>query len=144
MITAEAAGLILQIAKGLVKLTRRVDLVLAEKEATEGPLALPVPVVGLGPTQLEMNEGLGQLLNEPVGEGNDPVAGDRKELEDLLASGASPSELYPFVEKYLPKLALGRMLDLEGSFMTELRKARPDWASRPGTGHGRVLCRLRT
>ena len=37
MLTTEAAGLVLKIAKGLVKLTRRVDLVLAEKEAVTDP-----------------------------------------------------------------------------------------------------------
>jgi hypothetical protein len=90
MLTTEAAGLALNIAKGLVKLTRKVDLVLAEKEAVTGPISLPVPVLNLEPYPEDMEKALRELLVEPYREDLDPIADDREEIENLLKSGADP------------------------------------------------------
>ena len=134
MLTAEAAGLALTIAKGLVRLTKRVDLVLAEKVAAEAPLPLPVPDLSLSPTQPQMRTGLRQLLDQPVAGGNDPISADRAEIEELLANHPTSAQMYPFVKKYLPELATRRILDLNGSFMRELRQTRPDWTADPDLG----------
>ena len=133
MLTTEAAGLVLKIAKGLVKLTRRVDLVLAEKEAVTDPISLPLPELNLAPFPEEMEEALGALLAEPYPEGKDPIAEDREEIQDLLRPGAdaSPAEMFSFVQKYLPEMEIRRSVDLNSEFMRTLREARPDWAADP-------------
>ena len=133
MLTTEAAGLVLKIAKGLVKLTHRVDRVLAEKEAATEPMSLPVPVLNLAPFPEEMEEALGALLAEPHPAGQDPIAEDREEMLALLKPGADPTseEMYPFVRKYLPEMEIRESVDLSSDFMRTLRKARPDWAADP-------------
>jgi hypothetical protein len=47
MLSTEAAGLVISISQGLIKLSGRLDLLLAEKEATTGPLVLPMKQVPL-------------------------------------------------------------------------------------------------
>jgi len=133
MLTAEAAGLALNIAKGLVKLTRQVDLVLAEKEAVTGPISLPAPVLNLAPFPEDMEKALGKLLSEPYRKELDPIAEDREEIGILLKPGADPSsaQMFPFIKKYLPEMEIRRSVDLNSEFMKTLRNARPDWAADP-------------
>lgn len=133
MLTTEAAGLVLKMAKGLVKLTRQVDWVLAEKEAVTTPLSLPAPELNLAPFPEDMEEALGALLDEPCPEGQDPLAEDREEIQNLLRPGADPSsaQMFPFVQKYLPEMAIRRSVDLNTEFMRTLREARPAWAADP-------------
>ena len=45
MISAEVAGIAITIAKGMIKLTRRLDLLMAEKESGTSPLDLTIPAV---------------------------------------------------------------------------------------------------
>jgi uncharacterized membrane protein YeaQ/YmgE (transglycosylase-associated protein family) len=133
MLTTEAAGLVLKIAKGLVKLTRQVDLVLAEKEAVTTPLSLPAPELNLAPFPEDMEKALGALLAEPYPEGQDPIAEDREAIQDILRPGADPSsaQMFPLVRKYLPEMAIRRSVDLNSEFMRALREARPEWAADP-------------
>lgn len=133
MLTTEAAGLALNIAKGLVKLTRQVDLVLAEKEAVVNPIALPAPELNLEPFPEDMEKALRALLSEPFREELDPIAEDREEIKNLLRPGADPSsaQMFPFIKKYLPEMEIRRSVDLNSEFMKTLRKARPDWAADP-------------
>ena len=142
MLTAEAAGLALTIAKGLVRLTKRVDLVLAEKVAAEAPLPLPVPDLSLSPTQPQMRTGLRQLLDQPVAGGNDPISADRAEIEELLANHPTSSQMYSFVKKYLPELAARRILDLNGSFMLGVAPNTAGLDCGSGTRGGGVLCQF--
>ena len=133
MIPAEAAALALEVAKGVIKLTKRVDLVLAEKEAVEGPLALPVPPVGLTPKKDRMRSALKALLKETEGQDPDPLAPDREAIADEVGKGADSDKntLFAFVEQYAPRVANERQLDLNASFMVALKKARPDMAADP-------------
>lgn len=133
MLTAEAAGLALNIAKGLVKLTRQVDLVLAEKEAVTGPISLPAPVLNLAPFPEVMKEALGKLLSEPYRKELDPIAKDREKIGILLKPGADPSsaQMFPFIKKYLPEMEIRKSVDLNSEFMKTLQNARPDWAADP-------------
>ena len=51
MVSTEAVALSIKIARGLIKLAGRVDLVLAERAAAESPIALPQAPVALPPTR---------------------------------------------------------------------------------------------
>ncbi len=132
MLTTEAAGLAIQIAKGLIKLTRRVDLVLAEKEVVEAPMALPAPNLGLMPGKRLMKTELTKLVRAPKGD-PDSLGSDRALIEAELAKGAGSDKnrLFSFVEQYLPALAYQSQLDLNGSFVIALKAARPEWATDP-------------
>ncbi len=132
MLTTEAAGLAVQIATGLIKLTKRVDLVLAEKELVEAPMALPAPSLSLMPDKQRMRTELNRLVNAPVSD-PDPLGLDRAVIEAELAkgTGADKNRFYSFVEQYLPAVAHERQLDLNGSFVKALKTARPDWAADP-------------
>ena len=57
MVSTEAVALSIKIARGLIKLAGRVDLVLTEKAAVESPLALPQAPVALPPTPEKMRRG---------------------------------------------------------------------------------------
>jgi hypothetical protein len=131
MLSTEAAGLALSIAMGLVKLTRKVDLMLAEKEAVTSPVPLPAPELNLEPFPEDMERALAELVSEPYREDLDPIAADREEIENLLKPGADPSseQMFPFIKKYLPGMEIRRSIDLNSEFMRTLRRARPDWAS---------------
>jgi hypothetical protein len=132
MLSTEAAGLAIKIATGLIKISSRIDVILAEKESVEGPLAIPVAEVRLPPTQARMLRALRELLNDTENEDPDPLAGDRDELRDTVDNHPQQrARLFEFMQRYLPEQALGRQLDLNGKFLTALRDARPDLAADP-------------
>ena len=131
MITLEAANLAITLVKGIIKLTRSVDLVLAEKAAVEAPIALPAPNLALGPSFNQMRKGLLGLLDRPLDAAGDPLGGDRKPIRELLAGSPEAADMEPWVKKYLPELALGTLVDLNKEFVTVLRETRPDWAADP-------------
>jgi hypothetical protein len=129
MLTNEATGLILDIASGIYKLTKRIDLLWAEKEALQRPLALPLPKVALPPTQPQMVSLLDALLVQTKDESPDPLGKDRADIESLLNANSSSAELFDYVQEYLPERALGEVLDLDGTFISEIKKVRPDLAA---------------
>jgi hypothetical protein len=51
MLSTEAAVLAIEKAKGLIKITGRVDVIPVEKEAIQGSLAFPVAEVSRSPAQ---------------------------------------------------------------------------------------------
>ncbi|MEN8148775.1 MAG: hypothetical protein ABFS86_03060 [Planctomycetota bacterium] len=130
MISPQAAALAVQVAKGLVKLTRRMDLVLAEKEAAEAPLALPLPRLGLVPADSKMKGALREVLASTQGADPDPLAADRAAVLAAIAASDRP-KLLEFVRVYAPKLLVDCELDLNQAFLDAVRKARPDWADDP-------------
>lgn len=132
MLSSEAAGLAIKIAKGLIKVTSRIDVILAEKEAVKGPLALPIAEVGLSPTQPRMRRALRRLLSATDGTYPYPLGTDRDEMLDTVENNPEKRALlFEFMQRYLPEQALGRQLDLNSDFLTALREARPDLASDP-------------
>lgn len=132
MLSTEAAGLSIKIAKGLIKVSSRIDVILAEKEAVKGPLALAIAEVGLSPTQPRMRRALRRLLSATDGTDPDPLGTDRDEILDTVENHPEKRALlFEFMRRYLPEQALGRQLDLNSDFLTALREARPDLASDP-------------
>jgi hypothetical protein len=130
MLSAEAAGLVLKTAKGLIKLTKRIDLMLAEQEAVESPLLLPLPELQMAPVPPQMRQALENLLKETRSEDPDPLGGDRAKIRSALDNDETDL-FFGFMERYLPEQALGRVFNLNSDFMTALRNAFPDWADDP-------------
>lgn len=125
MISTEAVGLAINIATGIIKLAGRVDLVLAEREAVEAPLALPQAPVALAPGQSEMREALQKLLQDEP-QDPDALADDREAIRNLLGqSSPSPADLYRYMKRYLPMQSRASVLDLDSEFMKALQEARP-------------------
>ena len=131
MLSAEAVGLVVKAARGAIKLSRRIDLVRAEQQAVEAPLTLPLPELGLAPTQPQMRGALRELLRQTENEDPDPLGSDRADIEHAVDVEPENTVLFRFMKTYLPEQALGRVLDLDSTFMEELRAARPDWAADP-------------
>jgi hypothetical protein len=132
MLTTEAVVLVIKIAKGLIKTTSRIDVVLAEKEAVQGLLALPATEVCLPPAQPRMLRALRERLNDTAGHDPDPLAGDRDEIRDTGENHPQQRvRLFEFMQRYLPEQVFGRQLDLNSTFLTALRDARPDLAADP-------------
>ena len=50
MLSIDATGLAVNIAQGLIKITHLIDVMLAEKETVQSPLAIAVAEVSLPPT----------------------------------------------------------------------------------------------
>jgi hypothetical protein len=128
MLTTEAVALIIKSVKGVILLSSRVDLVLAEREAVKRPIALPQAPVAFPPRQEKMIDALSALLKETSGDAPDPLGGDRAVIKTLLGQ-ADPesSDLFPYMEKYLPEQSQASILDPSGSFIEALRRSRPDW-----------------
>lgn len=131
MLSAEAVGFSIRITTGLIKLTRRVDLVLAEKGAIQAPMSIPVPNVALGPTQSQMRKALRKFLSDTRDEDPDPLGKDRKTIHETVENNPRPLLLTQYMQTYLPEQALGRVFNLNGAFMKALREARPDLAEDP-------------
>ena len=129
MLSNEAAGVVIKVAKGLIKLTKRVDQVLAEKEGVEGPLALPVPTLKLSPTKPKMRAALRKLLQDTQGDDPDPLGRDRDDIQHAVAN--DPSRFLEFMQRYLPGQAIAREIDPNKEFMKVLRETHPGLAADP-------------
>ncbi len=131
MITPEAAGLAVTAAKGLIKLTQRVDLVLAERVAVQGLLPTIQPSMILRPPPEVTVPALERLLTDTPTEPQDALGPDRVEIQtavDDARGGAQNNDiLVGFMHKHLPEQALGDTLDLNGDVLRALKKRRPDW-----------------
>lgn len=124
MLSAEAAGLVLRGAKGLIKLTRRVDLIMAEKAAVEGPLGISPPILARPPTANRARTALKRLLKE---EHDPPLSEtDRAEIEEAIEGEIEA--LRRMMGRWLPEQAMGKTLDLDGAFVTALRVRHPELA----------------
>jgi len=127
MLSSEAVSLSLTVATGLVKLTNRTDRVMAEKEAVEGELALPMPNVNAGPGAIKMKNDLAAHLENTLGQTPDPLGSDRARLKTALAGNPSAKTLAKWYGKFWPDRVNKPSLKPDEKFFTELQKLRPDW-----------------
>jgi len=63
MLSTDAAGLAVKVAKGWINITSHIDVMLAEKETVQGLLTTPVAEVNLPPAQPRMRRALRKNLN---------------------------------------------------------------------------------
>jgi hypothetical protein len=90
MLSTEAAGLVISISQGLIKLSGRLDILLAEKDATTGPLVLPMKQVPLPEVpRAQRIQRLRDYLDQTKGVVPDPLGPKRAELADLAPGGAT-------------------------------------------------------
>ncbi len=123
MLSSEACGLIVKIAKGIIKLTRQIDLVMAEKYAVQGELALAVPVFVSGLTPHEIITELTDFCH------NNPELTEQEKTQiNDICTASIPAELERAVETYLPDLLLYKNTDLESDFIKRMKEVRPEWA----------------
>ena len=132
MITSEAAGLVVSIARGLIKLNNRVDLVLAEKIVVESRLPLIHPTMILDPPPEVTIPALEKLLEESdPNDPTDPIQSDREAiriaLDNALDGEQNADILMEFMRKYLPEQALGDTVDLNNDVLQAIAKSRPEW-----------------
>ncbi|MBL8539870.1 MAG: hypothetical protein JNK68_05800, partial [Betaproteobacteria bacterium] len=127
MLSPGTASLVVGVTRGLVKLGERADLLLAEKEATQAALALPVPkVVFPAIDRGTKREALQEYLQSTAGRSPDPLQADRKAMEDLLAQADErPDDLDAAYARLFPERAITLDIDPDGEFLGALRKRFP-------------------
>ena len=127
MLSPGTVSLVVGVARGLIKLGERADLLLAEKEATGAALALPMPKVTFPAIDRgTKREALQEYLQSTAGRLPDPLQAERKAIEDLLAhADERPDELDAAYARVFPEQAVTLDIDPDGEFLTALRKRFP-------------------
>jgi hypothetical protein len=131
MLTAEAASLAISISRGLIKLGGRLDLLLAERTAVDGPLVIPMPPV-IKPSLIwpKRVAKLKQFLKDTDAATPDPLEADRPKLTALLAQDPVPDEADRWFSKLFPDLAQPAAIDPDAEYLVSLKKHFPtiDWS----------------
>lgn len=125
MIASEAAGLAISVAKGLIKLAGRVDRLMAEKEAVQGSLIVPMPPESAAPDVDVALRMLRTYLKETAEDDPDPLGADRAALASLLAQDPVPDEWFGFFERIFPEQAHPPLLNPEAEYLKALKKWAP-------------------
>jgi len=128
MLTAEAAGLVLSIARGLIKLGGRIDLLMAERTAVQGDIALPMPKVAGGPALFTKIAKLRAFVDQSAGVVPDPLGPDRARLVALLATDPPGDDVHLFFKRLFPLEAEPPLIDPDGEYVKALRKRFPGLA----------------
>jgi hypothetical protein len=126
MLSTEAAGLVISISQGLIKLSGRLDLLLAEKEATSGPLVLPMKQVPLpNVPRAQRIQRLKKYLDQTDGAVPDPLGDERAELADLVKPGRATDEVDEYFKRIFPDEADVSVVDPDAEFTKALRTYLP-------------------
>ena len=127
-IPATTANAALSIVSGLVRLTGRVDRIMAEQTALREDLALPGKVLLKPPRAVHMVRDLKAFLDETAAQDPDPMNGRRADLAALLGD-PRPEEkkLVEFMEELLPDKLKFEIDDPAGDFASKLAAKRAAW-----------------
>lgn len=126
MLSAEAAGLVISITEGLIKLSGRLDLLLAEKEATTGPLVLPMRQIALPLVpRAQRIQRLKEYLAATEGAAPDPLGDDRAALAALVRPGGATDEVDAYFARIFPSAAGVSLIDPDAEFTKALRTYLP-------------------
>lgn len=125
MISTEAAALAITVAKGTIKLAGRLDHLMAEKEAVQGDLIIPMPPESDGPDRETRIEMLRKYLRDTIGDTPDPLGTDRKRLENLLAKDLVPDESDLFFTRLFPEQASPPLTSPDAKYVAALRQYVP-------------------
>lgn len=130
MISTDAASLAISLAKGLIKLGGRIDVLLAEKTAVTSAFAIPVPAVAAGPSMAVIRKELKAYLEETSDDLPDPLGSDRKRLAKLLDQTPLPDAAGDFYLRLFPSKAAPALIDPDELYVKELRARMPalDWS----------------
>jgi hypothetical protein len=130
MLSTDAASLAISIARGLIKLGGRLDVLMAERTATQSELIIPMPPVSIGPPLFKRAELLKAYLAETAEQIPDPLGPDRTTLTVLVAKTPIPNEVDEFFRRIFPALAEPPLVDPDAEYLKVLRKRLPtvDWS----------------
>ncbi|MEO0424978.1 MAG: hypothetical protein AAF184_21765 [Pseudomonadota bacterium] len=118
----------LSVARGLVRLTDRVDNLRAESAALQADLALRDAVLLLPPSAPTMIGALLAHLRATEGVQPDPLGDDRAALDALVRNpAASEPELLAAMQTHLPDAITWTVSDPDGSFRQRLHAKRSAW-----------------
>jgi len=125
MISTEAAALAISVAKGIIKLAGRMDRLMAEKEAVQGDLVIPMPPESEGPDRETRNDRLRKYLKDTAGDTPDPLGADRKRLQTLLAKDPVPDESDLFFTRLFPEQDSPAVISPDVAYVAALRRYLP-------------------
>ena len=128
MIISETAGAVLSVVKGLVKLGRRLDVLLAEKEAvTAGKSVLPMPPVAKVPPTSLMQDELAEFLKDANALANPDLPKNfKKQAQDAIKdSEASQDEVLDLYRLAYPERAVFIKIEPDAEFVRNLKAAWP-------------------
>jgi hypothetical protein len=125
MISTEAAALAISVAKGIIKLAGRLDHLMAEKEAVQGDLLVPMPPISEGPDRETRNDRLRQYLKDTASDTPDPLGTDRKRLQNLLAKDPVPDESDLFFTRLFPEQDSPAVTSPDAKYVAALRHYLP-------------------
>lgn len=126
MLSTEAAGLVISISQGLIKLSGRLDLLLAEKEATTGPLVLPMKQIQLpNVPRAQRIQKLKDYLERTKDMVPDPLGARRGELAALVKPGGATDEVDEYFKRIFPNEADVCVIDPDVEFTKALRTHLP-------------------
>lgn len=126
MLSTEAAGLVISISQGLIKLSGRLDLLLAEKEATTGPLVLPMKQISLpNVPRAQRIKRLKAYLEQTKEAVPDPLGAKREALAALVTPGGATDEVDEYFKRIFPNEAEVCVVDPDAEFTKALRTHLP-------------------
>lgn len=128
MIPIAAVDAALSVAKGLVKLGKRLDVLLAEKEAvSSGQSVLPMPAVAKVPATPSMQKALGEFIRDPELLANpDLPANFKKQAEDAINDpDATQQSVMRLFRLAYPERAVVISVNPDEAFVRNLRSAWP-------------------
>jgi hypothetical protein len=126
MISTEAAGLVLSIAQGVVKLGGKIDRLMAEKDAVTSDYIIPMPQVRRGPGGVEKKNELKALLQNTEDQIPDPLSPNRDEIKDLLLQDPSdPAQVGKWYKQFFPEKDIQPIIEPDTEFVKALQSAFP-------------------
>jgi hypothetical protein len=126
MLSPNAASLVISVTRGLVKLGGRMDLLLAEKEATTGVLAIPMPAVVMPKVSRATKvERLQDYLAATATDTPDPLHPDREMVTALVAKAEDLDGIDAVFGRVFPGEEIEQVIDPDAEFLGALRARLP-------------------
>ena len=98
---------------------------MAEKEAVQGDILIPMPPVSEGPDRDTRNDRLRQYLRDTASDTPDPLGTDRKRLKNLLDKDPVPDESDLFFKRLFPEQDSPVVTSPDSEYVAALRKYLP-------------------
>lgn len=127
-IPASTASMAMSIVNGLMRLTGRVDRIMAEQAALRSELAFASKPLLKPPLAGVMKKKLKKLSEETQGQVPDPLADQRADVSALVAKrNPGEPELLKYMEMFLPEEVEFRLDDPGGDLIPKLQEKRAVW-----------------
>jgi hypothetical protein len=124
MLSGNALGMVMSLANGIVKLAGRLDMLMAEKEAVQGPLYVPMPVIQIRTVLFgDQLDDLERYLKDTAHIVPDPLGTRRAQL--VAAIEVKAVEVTRFFEQIFPDRAGFTIVDPENAYIQALKQRLP-------------------